>query len=104
LVAQFSIVPLGAQEELKEAIAQVLALVDESGLPYQLTAMSTLVEGDWEPVMELIRRCHDAMRAQFPRVLTSITIDDRAGAVGRLEGKVRDVEEVLGRTLRKGNQ
>jgi len=32
-------------------------------------------------------------------VLTNITIDDRKGATGRLEGKVKDVEEVLGKKL-----
>ena len=32
--------------------------------------------------------------------MTHITIDDRAGAAGRLEGKVQDVERILGRELR----
>ena len=40
------------------------------------------------------------MREQAPRVVTHITIDDRAGATGRLEGKVQDVERILGRELR----
>lgn len=101
MVLQFSVIPLGAQEELKEAIAEILAVIDESGLPYQLNAMSTLLEGDWDDVMGVVRRCHETMRARFPRVLTSITVDDREGATGRIEGKVRDVEEVLGRQLRK---
>ena len=44
--------------------------------------------------------CHDYMRGKAPRVVTYIAIDDRAGASGRLEGKVQDVERVLGRELR----
>ena len=38
--------------------------------------------------------CHRRMLG-CTRMLTSITIDDRKGATGRLEGKVRDVEQVL---------
>lgn len=101
MVAQFTIIPLGEQEELKEAVASILAIVDESGLPYQLNAMSTLLEGEWEPVMDLIHRCHLKMREQFPRVLTTVTVDDREGASNRLHGKVSDVEDVLGRKLKK---
>ena len=39
------------------------------------------------------------MRERAPRVLTHITIDDLEGAVGRLQGKVRDVIDTLGRDL-----
>jgi uncharacterized protein (TIGR00106 family) len=101
MVVQFSVIPLGGQEELKEAVAAIIDLIDRSGLPYQLNAMSTLLEGEWEPVMGVVRQCHEKMRESFPRVLTSITIDDRANASGRLKGKVSDVESVLGRELNK---
>ena len=41
------------------------------------------------------------MRGETGRVLTHITIDDRPRASGRIAGKVRDVEDVLGRPLKK---
>jgi uncharacterized protein (TIGR00106 family) len=101
VVVEFSIVPIGSGEELAGPVARILDLVDKSGLPYQLTAMGTIVEGDWDEVLGLIRRCHEAMRGEAARVLTKITIDDRAAAAGRIKGKVRDVETVLGRELKK---
>jgi uncharacterized protein YqgV (UPF0045/DUF77 family) len=51
--------------------------------------------------MALIMECHRHMRRKARRVLTHIAIDDREGAVGRLAGKVADVEKALGRTLKK---
>ena len=63
--------------------------------------MGTLIEGEWDAVLGLIRECHLRMRRDFPRVLTRVSIDDREGAERRLEGKVRDVEKILGRTVRK---
>lgn len=99
MLASFSIAPVGVGEELKEHIAKVLDLVDKSGLPYRLGAMQTTVEGEPEQVMDLIMRCHTLMLDRAPRVLTHIAIDDRKGATGRLQGKVADVESVLGRRL-----
>ncbi|MBN1460911.1 MAG: MTH1187 family thiamine-binding protein [Armatimonadetes bacterium] len=99
MLASFSVVPIGVGDELKEHIARVLDLVDKSGLPYKLGAMQTTVEGEAEQVLDLIMKCHQLMLAEAPRVLTHITIDDRKGAVSRLEGKVADVESVLDRKL-----
>ncbi len=99
MLAGFSIVPIGVGEEVKEQVAEVVALVAESGLPYRLGAMQTTVEGEFDEVMALIIRCHHLARKSAGRVLTHITLDDRAGAEGRLTGKVHDVEDVLGREV-----
>jgi uncharacterized protein (TIGR00106 family) len=99
IVASFSVVPIGVGEELKEQIAEALSIVEKSGLPYRLGAMQTTVEGERDQVMALIMDCHRRLLDLAPRVLTHIAIDERKGAVGRLTGKVADVEEVLGRKL-----
>ena len=99
MLAAFSIVPIGNGEELKADIAAILELIDKSGLPYKLGSMQTTVEGPEDKVMGLIMACHRQMRARAGRVLTHITIDDRANAAGRLSGKVKDVEDILGKEL-----
>jgi uncharacterized protein (TIGR00106 family) len=100
MLASFSVLPVGVGEALSEHVAKIVAIIDESGLDYRLGAMQTTVEGKPEEVMGLIMKCHAAMRDAAPRVLTSITIDDREGAEGRMTGKVADVEKVLGRTVK----
>ncbi len=99
MLASFSIVPIGNGEELKADVAAILELIDRSGLSYKLGAMQTSVEGSEEEVLGLIMACHRKMRERANRVLTHITIDDRAGATERLSGKVKDVETILGREL-----
>jgi len=91
--------PPGAREGVEEVIAEVLSIVDGSGLSYQLGPMHTVVEGEPERVLEVILRCHQRVLELAPRVLTKITLDDRKGATGRLRGKVRDVEQILGKPL-----
>ncbi len=51
--------------------------------------------------MDLIKKCHDAVRRTGERVVTSITIDDRKGKRSRMEGKIRSVEKKIGRPLNK---
>ena len=99
MLASFAVIPLGVEDGVKELIAEALKIVDESGLPYSLGAMSTTIEGEPDEVMGVVMRCHRRMLELAPRVLTNITLDDRKGAKGRLTGKVRDVEEVLGKQL-----
>jgi len=101
MLASFAVVPLGMTDGVKELVAEALKIVDASGLDYELGAMGTTVEGDRERVMEVILACHRRMLDMAPRVLTNITLDERSGATGRLEGKVREVEEILGKPLRR---
>jgi uncharacterized protein YqgV (UPF0045/DUF77 family) len=63
--------------------------------------MNTTIEGEPDEVMAVIMRCHRRMLELAPRVMTNITIDERKGATGRLTGKVKDVEELLGKKLER---
>jgi uncharacterized protein (TIGR00106 family) len=90
---------MGVGEGVKEIIAEVLAIVDNSGLSYQLGPMTTVVEGEPHEVLEVIMQCHRRALELSPRVLTNITVDERKGASDRLRGKVQEVEKILGKQL-----
>ncbi|HMA75956.1 MAG TPA: MTH1187 family thiamine-binding protein [Candidatus Krumholzibacteriaceae bacterium] len=99
MLASFSVAPVGVGESLSKYVAKIISLIDESGLPYRMGAMNTTVEGTQEEVISLIMDCHNLMKDAAGRVLTSITIDDRKGATGRLTGKIDDVEKIIGRDI-----
>ncbi|HDY68281.1 MAG: MTH1187 family thiamine-binding protein [Candidatus Scalindua sediminis] len=101
MIANFSIVPIGKENSLSTQVAEVLKIVDESGINYKLHSMGTILEGDWDKILRLIRKCHKRMLENSDRVLTTITIDDRKGKSGRIVGKVKSVERKLGKELKK---
>jgi len=101
MLIEFSIVPIGTSSSLSARVAEVLDIVDSSGLSYKLTPMGTIVEGEWNDLMRLVRECHRKMMKNEERVLTSILIDDRKGKTGRMDRKIRSVEKRLGRSLKK---
>lgn len=96
MLAEFSITPIDKQGKgLSEYIAKTIRLIKESGLQYEFHSMGTIVEGEANEVFELIKKCHVNMTLFSDRVSTSIKIDDRKGASGRLKGKIASVEDRL---------
>jgi len=99
VLLEFSMSPLDKGESLSHYVARSLDIIDRSGLPYQLTPMGTIVEGEWEQVMALVTACYQTMSQDCSRISTSIKIDYRAGKSGRLKSKIGAIESKLGRTL-----
>jgi uncharacterized protein (TIGR00106 family) len=103
MLVELSITPLGGDKHVSAEIAKALELIDGSGLPYQLTASATLIEGEWDEVMPLIRDCHERVRRLSPHVITHIKIEDDEGERNKLTGNIASVEKKLGRPLRSGS-
>jgi uncharacterized protein (TIGR00106 family) len=101
MIVEFSVVPIGAGVSTSAEVAKVVKLIDESGLPYRMNAMGTVVEGDWPAVMGLIEKCHRLIMNDVERVITDIKIDDRKGYTDRLTKKVESVERILGKAVKK---
>jgi len=99
LIAILTVVPAG-REALSEAVAEVIDVIDRSGITYQLTSMGTIVEGEPDEVWGLLRRCHETMRGSHARVVTHIAIDDREAATDSIRTKVDDIEKHLARKLK----
>jgi len=101
MLVEFSVVPLGTGASISTKIARVLKIVSESGVSYKANPMGTVLEGEWDKVMDVIKKCHEEVMKDAERVLTSIKIDDRKGKEQRIEKKLESVEQKLGMKLKK---
>ncbi len=99
MLAELSIVPLGRGEHLSSALAEVLDVVDRSGIRYKFTPCGTCLEGSWDEVMDVVRRAHARARQTSRHVLTTLRIEDEEGESDKLTRNVTSVEEKLGRQL-----
>ncbi len=99
MLVEFSMSPLGKGDSVSEYVARSVEIVEQSGLDYRLHAMGTIVEGDWDQVFGVVKQCFERMSQDCDRVTLTIKADFRRGHSGRLEKKVRSVEEKLGRKL-----
>ncbi len=100
MLAHVNFTPVGSGEETKELVAKALKIIEKSELDYQLTAMGIIIEGDWEEVMTLIKKCHDEIKHFAERVVTNIAVDDRKDLNNRLKNAVLEIEYAVGGALK----
>ncbi len=99
MLAELSIHPIGQGVSISAQVARAVEVIEKSGLPFRLTPLGTVIEGEWDEVMQVIRDCRNVMAADCERLLIRITIDDRKGATGRLTENQASVEKALGRSV-----
>lgn len=97
MLMEFSVMPVGKKTSVAEEIAELVPLMDSSRLRYQMNAMSTVVEGEWDELCSLAKECHAKVRDKHPRVVTTIRFDDEEGAEGEIAGNIEAVESALKR-------
>ena len=99
MIAEVSIIPIGREVSVSPEVAKVIKIIDQSGVPYMVNPMGTVLEGEWDQVMDLVKRCHQEVFKDNERVYTKITIDDRKGKTDRIHGKVASLEAKVGKKL-----
>ena len=99
MLVELTINPLGRGTHLSKDLAEILKIVDASGLPYTLTPFGTCIEGEWDQVMDVIKQCHACAKSFSHHVMTSIQIEDEDRAANKLEENVASVERIAGHTL-----
>ena len=80
MLVAFSVTPLGVCEAVAEYVAD---------------AMFTTIEGDWDEVMDVVKRAVEAVAARAPRVSLVLKADVRPAVTGALEAKVESLERYL---------
>lgn len=99
VMLEFAMAPHGQGESLSAHVARILDVIDNSGVPYQLTPMGTILEGEWEQVIGVVTACFRELERDCPRIGVNLKVDYRQGPGGRLKGKIDKVEQRLGRKL-----
>jgi uncharacterized protein (TIGR00106 family) len=96
-VAFLTITPLGtATPSVSRYVAGVERILRRTRLTHQLTAMGTLIEGDLDEILAVVREMHEHPFTEGAmRVSTSLRIDDRRDKEHTIAGKMRSVEEKL---------
>ena len=95
MLVAFSVAPLGAGESVSAAVADALRVVRASGLPHRTDAMFTTLEGEWDEVMDVVKRATEAVGRHGDRVSLVLKADIRPGRTGEMQAKVDRVEALL---------
>lgn len=89
--------PTDKGESVGEYVGRVIAMIRDSGLVYQLTPMGTIVEAEtMEEILGLVGKAYDCLEPDCGRVYSSLKLDIRKKGSGRLQEKIRSVEDKIG--------
>ncbi len=98
MLVAFSVAPSGtgrADGSVSDAVAAAVRVVRESGLPNRTDAMFTTIEGDWDSVMDVVKRATEAVAPFGSRVSLVLKADIRPGYEGELDAKLQRLESAL---------
>lgn len=95
MIVAFSVTPLGVGEGVSEPVARAVKVVRESGLPNRTDAMFTTLEGEWDEVMDVVKRAVEAVAEVAPRVSLVLKADVRQGVTNGMTAKLESLERHL---------
>ena len=98
IIAQVTIVPLGTgSTSLSYYVAEVEKVLKKyKNIKTQLTPMASILEGDLDEVLKVIREMHEVPFLKgAKRVSTRISIDDRRDKKTSIERKVESVKSKM---------
>jgi uncharacterized protein (TIGR00106 family) len=97
-IAEISVVPLGTKTpSLSQYVARAVKVLErEKDIRYEITAMGTIIEGDLDKILAVVRKMHEGTFGEgVARVLTTVKIDDRRDKAGSMKEKVDSVKKNL---------
>ena len=98
MLIAFSVAPSGdgsRDGSVHDAVAAAVRIVRESGLPNRTSSMFTELEGEWDEVMDVVRRATEAVGEYGSRVSLVLKADIRPGHTGEITGKLERLESAL---------
>ena len=91
-----SIAPFGVGDELSKHVAEVIRVIEASGLPTRTTSMFTEIEGDWDEVMKVVKDATFVLAEKGFRTTVTLKADIRPGYKNRMTAKIEKIDSILG--------
>lgn len=98
VLVQMAMFPTDQVESKSEYVAQVIKVIRESGFPYQLTPMATIIETNKiSEALGVVQKCYEKLEELgCNRVYSALTFDIRKHKNNRMKGKVESIEQKIG--------
>jgi len=92
VILDLCIVPIGVGVSVSEYVVVCHEVLAEAGLETELHAYGTNIEGDWDTVMEAVKKCHEKVHQMgAPRITTTIKMGTRTDRKQSMADKIASV-------------
>lgn len=99
VLLEFTMFPTDKSESKSKEVSEVIKIIRESGVNYQLTAMATLIETQTiSEALALVEKCYLKLEELgCNRVYSTLKFDIRKGHENRLKTKIESIEKHIGK-------
>lgn len=87
-----AISPVGTGDELSADVAEVVKVIRESGLTNKTSSMFTEIEGEYDEVMDVVKKATFVLAEKGIRTEVVIKMDIRPGYTNTMSGKLERLE------------
>jgi uncharacterized protein (TIGR00106 family) len=92
VIVDFSIFPIGKEESVSKYASRAVRIIKDSGLPHHVGPMGTSIEGEWDEIMHVVKRCMEELKKDCPRLYMTMKVDCRQGESLRMGKKISSVK------------
>ena len=98
VVMEFAMFPTDKGISVSEYVSQVIEMVKNSGHPYKLTAMGTIIETpDMDSATTVLNKAQKILEPHSERIYCTASFDIKKSNMGRLEQKIQSIENHIGK-------
>lgn len=92
VIADLCVVPMGVGVSVSHYVAACEKVLKDAGLSHQLHAYGTNIEGEWDDVMQAVKRCHEVVHEMgAPRITSSMRFGTRTDRSQSMRDKIDSV-------------
>ncbi|GAB4284437.1 MAG: MTH1187 family thiamine-binding protein [Marinilabiliales bacterium] len=98
VLLEFAMFPTDKGESVSQYVSKVIKMISEECEHYKLTAMGTIIETETlEEALDIVNKAYKILEVYSDRVYSSIKLDIRKNRSNRLTGKIKSIEEKIGK-------
>lgn len=96
VIIDLCVVPIGVGLSVSKYVAACQEIIKDAGLKSELHAYGTNIEGDWDAVFDVVKKCHEKIHDMgAPRITTTIKAGTRTDRDQTMADKVASVKAKL---------
>ncbi len=92
IIIDLCVVPMGEGVSVSSEVKRCVEIIRDSGLSYTVHGYGTNIEGDWDEVFAVVKKCHEALHAEgVVRISSTIKLGSRTDKEQTIEDKIVSV-------------
>jgi uncharacterized protein (TIGR00106 family) len=98
ILLEMAMFPTDKGESVSKYVSKVVKMISESGHPYKLTPMGSIIETQtMDEALHIIKSAYEILAKDANRIYTTMKFDIRKNQQHRMQSKIASIEQKIGK-------